>query len=416
MKLDTNESLSNMLTYLASYSQDTIGFTEELIAIPSPTPPGDERRMASEITARAKELGLPSPQVHAKAPERPNLVFRIPGDRKGPVLMLNAHMDTKPAGPLYLWSNDPWHPVRDGDRLYGLGASDMKAACAALLYATAAFSRYASDDRGDLLLVYTADEEGGSAYGAGWLVESGAVKADAALIAEPQGIREPFEYIPLVSRGFSGFTIRLIGTQMHSSVSDQVPMVNASVHMARVLLRFASEFRPTAPTHPLCPLGPTVNPGVLISGGAAYGINPGSAEFSSDIRLVPGMTRHQLELDLQQFLKETAADIPGLEAEVEFAPAPLDWTEPTEISAQDPLVKALSVASERVLGRMLPLGCFPGGTDAHQFYGLARIPTVPAFGPGLLTLCHGPNEYVSISDITRAAQIYALICAHYLCG
>jgi acetylornithine deacetylase/succinyl-diaminopimelate desuccinylase-like protein len=393
-----------------------VAFTEQLIAAPSPTPPGDEREVAHSIIGHANQLGLPQPEVLAKVPERPNLLFRIPGDRPTPVLLLNAHMDTKPAGPLALWNNNPWQPLRDGNRIFGLGASDMKAGCAALLYAVHAFLRHAGGSRGGLLLVYTADEEGGSAYGAKFLVESGALSsATAGLIAEPQGIREPFEYIPLVSRGFSGFTFRISGTQMHSSVSDQVPMVNASVQLARLLLRFATTFRPSFQPHPLCPLGPTVNPGVLVSGGVAFGTNPGEAQFSSEVRLIPGMTRQQLELDLQSFLREAAADLPGLQVDLEFAPPPLDWTEPTEVSPQEPLVKALSAASHQILGRQLPLGCFPGGTDAHQFHAVGGVPTIPAFGPGLLTLCHGPNEYVDIPGIVAAAQIYALTCLYYLC-
>ncbi|HCN08473.1 MAG TPA: hypothetical protein DIT01_11115 [Lentisphaeria bacterium] len=56
-------------------------------------------------------------------------------------------------------------------------------------------------------------------------------------------------------------------------------------------------------------------------------------------------------------------------------------------------------ASECVMGRRLP----PGG-----------IPTVPAFGPGLLPLAHGPNEYVGIESIVQASKMHGLAALDYL--
>jgi acetylornithine deacetylase/succinyl-diaminopimelate desuccinylase-like protein len=100
--------------------------------------------------------------------------------------------------------------------------------------------------------------------------------------------------------------------------------------------------------------------------------------------------------------------------EWDFVPGTLAWTTPTETSPQEPLVSAVVEAARIALGRTPPFGTFPGGTDAIWWQGLAGIPTIPAFGPGMLTQCHRPNESIAIAELTRAAAVYALTILRYL--
>jgi acetylornithine deacetylase/succinyl-diaminopimelate desuccinylase-like protein len=100
----------------------------------------------------------------------------------------------------------------------------------------------------------------------------------------------------------------------------------------------------------------------------------------------------------------------------EFLPGTLAWTQPTEISPQEPLVSAVKSAAGKVLGHTPPLGYFPGGTDAIWWQGAGKIPTIPGFGPGMLPNCHQPNEYIVVEEIIQAAKIYALTILNYLGG
>ena len=77
-----------------------------------------------------------------RKPHRPNLLITIDSGRPGPRLGICGHLDTKPVGDAAAeWMTDPFAATTIGDRMYGLGTTDMKGAVAAMLVAGAAFAR-----------------------------------------------------------------------------------------------------------------------------------------------------------------------------------------------------------------------------------------------------------------------------------
>lgn len=393
-----------------------IDFTKRLVATPSPNLPGDERAVAEVVVSELKRLGLSEIEIAAQQPHRPNIICRHRGRGDGPTLMLCAHSDTKPIGDATPWQTDPMKPViRDG-KMYGLGTTDMKGAMAAMIYATAALKQCNIELDGDILLVVNADEERSMAAGSKYLAEEYGIEATVCLLCEPSGISGPeFEFLHLLSRGICCFRIHVLGTQMHSSLSDRLPSVNANVKMAQVLTAMQEQLRLTFEPHPLC-AAPTVNLAVRVEGGVGYGVYPGAAEFQCDIRTLPGMTQKQIETDVQRLLEQLRSADPDLKVEFEFDQSSLQWIRPTEVPSDHPFVKVLLNAAQSVLGRRPILAAFPGGTDANNFQGVAGIPTIPSFGPGWLTLAHGPNECVGIEALVQAAKIYARAAKDYLSG
>lgn len=387
-----------------------IGLALELVATASPNPPGDERAVADVLVRTLRDLGIDDVQVVGPTPKRRNVIARVPGRGGGPCLILNGHIDTKPPGDLDAWETPPWEPeVRDG-RLYGLGAADMKGAVAAMVFAAAEVA--AAEVAGDLVLMFTADEEEGSACGARWLAEQGMISGDAAIIGEPSGLDRDWEAIRLVSRGVFLFRVDIEGTSIHSSLSDHLESVNASVEMGRLLVQFAD----SGPSilrhepHPLAPNGPTINAGLLAQGGIGQGVVPGSASFVSDVRALPGMDREGILRDVEEFVAQAAESQPSLKATVEATA----WLAPCEIQPSHPIVQALVKASAEVLGATPPFGVFPGGTDAPHFQLASGVPTVPSCGPGLLAAAHRPNESITVRSIIEATAIYAGAARRYL--
>lgn len=413
--MEKEDRAKAVLNYLEARREEVIDFACQLVATPSINPPGDERAVAEVVLAKMKELGLEGVEVMAKVPERPNLVYRQRGKRGSPRLILNGHLDTKPVGEedRKLWKTDPLKPTIVDGRLYGLGSTDMKGGVAAMVYATAALHSLAHPLEGDLLLILVANEEAPGEFGANWLVKNHNIQADFCLVAEPCGMKQEFESLPLCARSTILFKTKVYGTQMHSSISDLFPSVNASVKMAWVLWRMARDLKLHYEPHPYYPKGPTINLGDFVKGGICYGVYPGYAEFGSDIRIIPGMTCEGVKRDLEEFLAELRREDPELKVELEIKGEgrEQEWK---WLRSDEPFVGILQKASERVLGRRPPPGGFPAFTDAYWFHSYAGIPSIPAFGPGLLPLAHGANEYVSTEGIIQASMIYALAALEYL--
>lgn len=397
--------------FLHSRQSEILEFARELIRTPSPNPPGDERAVANLVVGKLRDLGIDEVETLGADETRPNLIARLEGSRQGPTLMLSGHLDTKPAGDMDAWDTDPWDPVvKEGD-LIGLGSGDMKAAIAGMVYAAGALKAW-REFSGTLVLVFTADEEAGSVLGSKWLAEQGHLSADVAIIGEPSGITSEWQAIHLISRGAALFKVRVNGTQMHSSISDRIKGINATVKMASLIGRMDSQLGEylTYDEHPLCPTGPTINVGVMASAGVFYGVYPGQAEFACDIRTLPGMSEEALKADVQRFLDDAMADDPELKAELVWeimVPA-------TEIDPSEPVVGALRRAAADVLGFEPALDAFPGATDASHLQLTAGIPCVAAFGPGMLPRAHSPNEHMAVEGAFQSARIYALAAVTYM--
>ncbi len=404
---------SNLDIFLAQREDDLIKLVEDLVAINSQIPPhGDEREITTFLQHTLISLGLGDDlTIIGPSDERPSLVARLPGTGSGKNLMLNGHIDTKPIGEARAqWRTDPLNATRQDGMIYGLGITDMKAAVAAMIYAAFALKATKYELKGDLILGFVADEEAGAQHGSKFLAPR-LSDVDAVLIGEPSGWEHDWQGIHLVSRGCCGFRIVVNGTQRHSSLSDRMPSVNASMKLADLMLRIGSELDLPFTPHPLGQVGPTLNTGVMINGGTFFGVIPGRAEFACDLRTVPGQTKKEVEDGIRNWLQACQEADSELEVDFSFEPG-LEWVPWSELSADHELVLATQAAAQDVLGEAPPLSVFPGTTDA-PWYSQAGIPTLPSFGPGLLTCAHGPNEFVSVESIHQAARMYARIAADF---
>ena len=387
---------------------DVIDLTADLVAVDSQNPGVGEARIARRVVEVAGELGLPARLVELH-PDRPNVLVEVDAG-PGRALALCGHLDTKPIGDaLAAWDTDPLELTVDGDVAYGLGSSDMKGPVAALLLAA---QRWAADPRegGRLELVLTADEEAGSVFGAEALASAGAVTADAMVIAEPSGLREPWEALFVGSRGICCFEVEIRGRQGHSGLSELLPP-SATVAAARAVVAL-SELRPSHPRIPGYDAAPTVNAAETLQGGVFFGVHPGAATVGCEVRTVDGMERDVLEAEIRAAL---AGAIPAeLEWDLRFRDDRLGWMPPSRAHPDHPVVASAQRACEQVLGHRLPLAAYPGGTDATAFTRTAGLPCIASLGPGFITCAHGPNEYVPIAGLRQAVDVYETLTRDFL--
>ena len=265
---------------------------------------------------------------------------------------------------------------------------------------------------GSLSLVLTSDEQQGSDAGAKALSESSRLPPlDALVIGEPSGIDEPWEALHLVSRGICCFEVEVLTRQGHSGLSPRLGR-NATL-VAADLLRAFETFTPTVTRPGAVQASPTVNPGMSAHGGVSWGTWPGRCVVGIEIRLVPGMERDVLRSEVDAFVRATLpADT---DYRIRYVPSGQGWMPAVELSPDAPVARAALRAAEEVLGRPLAVGAFPGGTDATYFLGAAGIPTVTSLGPGWISVAHGANECVGISQLDQAADLYTRL-ASLFCG
>src|SRR5215208_6375200 len=370
---------------------DVLDIARELVSTSSPNPPGDERAAAALVQNLLPELLLPGARVIARNESRPNLLISLDFGPGGRHLILSGHLDTKPVADA-AWSVDPFGADVEGDRLYGLGSADMKSAIAAMLVAA---SRVAGDapSRGRLSLLFTADEENGSAYGAHHVADSVPLDADGVVIGEPGGIEGDYDRLHLVSRGIAGVDAARLVTEVADSLAVDTP----------------------ENVHGLSGWTPTVNTGMAYRGGVGFGVLPGVMAVDTEVRLLPGMRREAVD-EAFTALAERVSRETGGDLRIEFDRPPNDWLPATLVAPSDPLVEAALAACQAVFGTDSARAAFPGTTDATWFNAVQDLPTLPALGPGLLRRAHAADEWVSITAVRQAAELYTHLASAYCPG
>jgi succinyl-diaminopimelate desuccinylase len=394
---------------------DVLDIARELVRIPSPNPPGDESAVAALVQHLLPALQLPRARVIARHDSRPNLLVTLDFGDGGRHLVLSGHLDTKPVADA-TWSFDPFGADVEGDRLYGLGSGDMKSALAAMLVAASRLARDAPSC-GRLSLLFTADEENGSAYGAHHVANSVPLEADGVVIGEPGGIHEDYDRLHLVSRGIARLRLVARGRQGHSSLSDELGTRNAGVDAARAVTAVADSLALDTPEneHGLGGWTPTVNTGMAYRGGVGFGVLPGVMAVDTEVRLLPGMRREAVG-EAFTALAEQVSQKTGGDIRIEFDQPPNDWLPATLVAPGAPLVEAARASCRSVFGTDPARAVFPGTTDATWFNAVQGLPTLPALGPGLLRRAHAADEWVSITAVRQAVELYTRLASVYCSG
>jgi acetylornithine deacetylase/succinyl-diaminopimelate desuccinylase family protein len=379
---------------------EVIGLLKKLIPINSENPPGNENAIAEFIGRFLAECGL---EVEFYEPEknRVSVVGTLKGKKPGPTLILNGHTDTKPAVSPFpteeQWSTDPFVPTIRGEKLYGLGACDMKGGIAAILTAVKAFATQKKDlIAGNLIFQGAADEEAGSTFGTEYLVGEG-VAGDFAIVAEGTSLN-----ICPAELGALWFTIHVKGERGHASMPwYKVNAIDKTVEVITALKRYIKEKQERV-DHRYFPRHPTLNLGI-ISGGFHPGSIPDGCSLTFDVRLIPGETKESVRKEIEGYMTALMQQDPQLKLSFEYFQS--GGAEPTEIDDNHPIVKVLARSYHEVTGNKAELSGMIGFSDAGWLVNAARIPTV-IFGPGSMEQAHTVNEYVVIKEVCTAARVY----------
>ncbi|WP_341485694.1 acetylornithine deacetylase [Thioclava sp. GXIMD4215] len=316
--------------------------------------------------------------------DRSNL-FASFGPKDVPGIVLSGHVDVVPATEPE-WRADPFVLRREGDRLIGRGACDMKGFVAAVLAAAPAMGRMAL--RAPLHIALSYDEEAGC-KGVPHLLA-----ALPALCAPPEGaiIGEPTGLVPVLAhKGKAALRLSAKGRSGHSSRPDLgqnaiqrlVPVLARICAQAEALTRGPQDAR-FAPPYSSVQIG-------TICGGQAVNIIPDFAEAQIEARAIAGVSPKAI-------LQEVLVDLPeGVS---------LDWLSEYPALALAPEAPLARLA-ETLTGRAAQ-GAVSFGTEAGLFQqaGIAAI----VCGPGDIARAHKPEEYLTLSELEgTCAMLSSLI-------
>jgi acetylornithine deacetylase/succinyl-diaminopimelate desuccinylase-like protein len=341
--------------------------------------PGEEGAVQRVIAAWLSANGL-DPVFQATEGDRPNVLARLENGA-GPTLLLTGHVDTVLAGEG--WSSDPWRARRDGDRLYGLGACDMKAGVAAAMLATRALTRQREAWRGTLLFAAVVDEEAYS-LGARALIAAG-LRADACVVTESS-----WERPCLGSVGKVLVRVDVAGKSAHASWP--AAGVNAAVEAARFVAQLDEVPLGAHPrmTATRCVLS-------IHSGSPQYVITvPERAKLLVNRMIVPGESGESVLAEMRALATSLASP-----ASFAFAIDPPHYP-PWETAPDQPLVAAFARAYAAATGRA-PAWGYTGFGDANLFAGELGIPTIQ-FGPHGGAF-HQADEWVDVPSIGATVRV-----------
>jgi len=170
---------------------------QRLIRFDTTNPPGNEAECVEFVRDLLTGAGIES-ELYAKVPGRPNLVARIEGGDKPP-LLLQGHVDVVTTSGQE-WARPPFAGDLVDGYVWGRGAVDMKGPVAMLVSAFLRAKQEGTSLPGDVILAVLADEENGGDLGARFLAEEHAHLFDGVQFALSE---------------FGGFSLELGGRRFY---------------------------------------------------------------------------------------------------------------------------------------------------------------------------------------------------------
>jgi succinyl-diaminopimelate desuccinylase len=388
---------------------DVVDTARSFLAVDTANPPGHTDALADLVDERFRALGLRTERVAVDG-AKPNVLATLAGARDR-TLVFNGHLDTVPYGDD--WTRDPLGE-RDGDRLYGRGATDMKGALAAMVGAAAAYAETDTEPPLDLCFAVVSDEETGGAAGLDAVLETRGLAADGCVIGETTCADGRYS-VTVADRGAIWLTLEATGSAAHGSRPALGANAIDRLYTAIDHIRESLQQRPLDVDAALEPVvedsvayyastmgeeaarrlfeHPTVNLGTF-EGGDAVNTVPESARAEVDVRLTASVDTGAVLSDVRGCLAEHDG-VSVIEA---------DWSVGTYEAPDSPIVAATASVAEAVVDDHVYRRSATGGGDAKTLRN-AGVPTVE-FGVGTDTV-HAVDEYTTVDALRENALVYA---------
>jgi len=349
-----------------------------------------------------------APDAKAKGGVRPNLIAEIKGsagESEG-CLWIMSHTDVVPPGEEKLWDSDPWTVIRKDDalgtKIIGRGTEDNQQGLVSSILAALAFTEQNITPYRTIKLLFSADEEVGSAYGIDWLVKNHLKLFNSKdMVLIPDGGDPKGECIEIAEKNILWMRFVTRGKQAHGSMPD----LGANAFLAgsdlSVRLHFELSKKFNKRDNMFDPNYSTFQPTKKEANVPNINTIPGEDVFYMDMRVLPCYPPDSILEEIDKIRKEVEKKY---NVKIEYFIQQLTVSKPT--SANAPIVKLLSKAAAEVYNvKPRPIG-IGGGTMAAY---LRNIGIDCAVWTKTQETLHQPNEYALLDNIIGDAKVMALL-------
>jgi acetylornithine deacetylase len=336
------------------------------------SPSGKEEDVVDYLHTFMKRHGLPVIR-QAVDEHRQNLIVPLSGPEAEVAFI--GHVDTVSA-----YGLEDFGAQEDGDVIKGLGAADMKGACAAMVEAFTCLVEQGTTKAPLALALVVGEEEKGD--GAEELVKE--YHFPWAVIGEPTDLKPCLKHY-----GYLEIRLNTRGRRLHASLAQKGG--NAVELMLKILLRLSRYLEQERS-------GLIYNIRDLYSSGGGF-IVPDGCEAWVDVHLPPTAPVSEITLEIEELISRERRDVSSIEASIHFAMVHSGY----ELPERGRVIEALkSSFSDHALA-WEPLA-FPSHSDANQLWMAGVKPII--LGCGRLEKAHSPDEDVSFQQVLGAAEIY----------
>jgi len=389
--------------WIDAHFDEEVRFLQELVRVPTDTPPGNNAPHAERTAELLRGFGLeaekhPVPEAEVQAHGLQSITNLIVRRRygEGRTIALNAHGDV--VAPGEGWTHDPYGgEVVDG-RIYGRAAAVSKSDFASFTFAVRALESLQAKLKGGVELHFTYDEEMGGELGPGWLLKKRLTRPDLLIAAG-------FSYeVVTAHNGCLQLEVTVHGKMAHAAIPDTgIDALQGAVKILNALYAQNALYRDVTSgvagiKHPYLNVG-------RIEGGTNTNVVPGKVVFKLDRRMIPEENPQEVEANIRQVIADAAKDFAGT---VEIRRLLLaNSLKP--LAGNQPLVAAIQKHGQALFGQEIPAMGTPLYTDV-RLYGEAGIPGV-IYGAGPRTVLEShakrADERLELEDLRRATKVVA---------
>lgn len=342
---------------------DSIDLLRELIATPSVS--RDETR-AADIVENFARRNMPGEVIR----HHNNIIVTAPGfDAGRPTLLLNSHIDT--VKPVTGWTLDPFNPLEEDGKLYGLGSNDAGGPLVSLIAAYRFLTAYPQSY--NLIFVASAEEEVSGKNGMESVVPM-LPEITVALVGEPT------EMQPAVAeKGLMVLDCEVRGVSGHAARNEGV---NAILKAIPAITALSTLTFPDVSAM----LGPVKISVTQINAGTQHNVVPDLCKFVVDVRTT----------DAYDNLTTLAMIRQAVGPQVEVTPRSTRLN-PSKVELSNPIVQRLTLH-----------GRTPFGSPTLSDQALMPWPSLK-LGPGSSSRSHTANEFIRHDEIREAIELYTRV-------